>query len=69
MIMETEITLEEAFAKLDEITKKMESGSLSLEENFALYKEGLELTRLCCAKIERVETEIRLLNEQGGADE
>lgn len=63
------MTLEAAFAKLEEIIKKMEGGELSLEETFALYKEGLELVQLCSGKIEHVESEIRLLNEKGGSDE
>lgn len=60
--MEKEITLEEAFACLDEITKKMEQDSLSLEETFNLYKEGLSLVELCNKKIEKVESDIRILN-------
>lgn len=65
--MNEEITLEQAFAALDEITKKMEEGGLSLEENFSLYKEGLSLIDLCNKKIEKVESDIRILN--GAADE
>ena len=60
--MEKEITLEEAFACLDEITKKMEQDFLSLEETFNLYKEGLSLVELCNKKIEKVESDIRILN-------
>ena len=61
------MTLEEAFACLDEITQKMEQGSLSLEETFNLYKEGLGLVELCNKKIEKVESDIKVLN--GEADE
>ena len=67
--MENEMTLEQAFEQLDKITEKMEEGSLSLEETFALYKEGLSLVELCSSKIEKVESDIRILNEKGAADE
>ena len=61
--MNEELTLEQAFAALDEITKKMEAGNLSLEETFSLYKEGLSLVDLCNKKIEKVESDIKILNE------
>ena len=67
--MNEEMTLEDAFGQLEEITKKMEQGNLSLEETFSLYKQGLELAQLCNDKIEKVETEIRILNDRGEADE
>ena len=41
----TELTLEEAFARLDEITAKLENPRTTLEESFALYKEGNELLK------------------------
>lgn len=61
--------MEEAFAALDKLTGEMEQGSLSLEETFALYKQGLELIELCNNKIEKVESDIRILNEKGGLNE
>ena len=67
--MNEEMTLEDAFGQLEEITKKMEQGNLSLEETFSLYKQGLELAQLCNDKIEKVETEIRILNDRGETDE
>lgn len=67
--MENEMTLEQAFKQLEEITGKMEEGSLSLEETFALYKEGLALVEFCNNKIEKVESEIRILNEKGTGNE
>lgn len=64
--MSEEMTLDEAFKKLEGLTKKMEEGSLSLEETFDLYKEGLGLVEYCEGKIEKVESDIKILN---GAEE
>lgn len=58
-----EMTLEEAFSKLEELTEKMQSGDLPLEESFDLYKKGIELVEFCSSKIEKVETDIKKVNE------
>ncbi len=60
-----EMTLEEGFARLEELTAKMESGSLTLEEMYGLYKEGLDLVRECGRKIDTVEKDMQLLNPEG----
>lgn len=67
--MSEEKTLEQAFGQLEELTAKMEKDGLSLEEMFNLYKEGLDLVEQCNKKIEKVETEIKVLNAAGEADE
>ena len=72
MIMEKEIeenvnaadnnlSLEEAFNELDELTSRMQGGNLSLEEMFILYKKGVSLVEYCSRKIEKVECDIKVL--------
>ena len=58
-----ELTLEEGFQKLDEITAKMEEPGLTLDERFALYKEGVKLIKFCSEKIDTVEKELKLVND------
>ena len=58
-----ELTLEEGFKKLDEITSKMEDSGLTLDERFALYKEGVKLIKYCGEKIDTVEKELKLVND------
>ena len=41
----TELTIEQAFSRIDEITKALEDPNTSLEESFALYQEGSKLLR------------------------
>lgn len=62
--MNNEQTLEEAFSNLDEIIEKMEDANLSLDDSFALYSKGLELLQFCNKKIEKVETDIKLVTEK-----
>ncbi len=64
-----QMTLEEAFAKLDEIVKKMEDRNLPLEHAFDYYQQGVELLKYCNAKISRVEKQvIEIQGEQDHED-
>ena len=58
-----EMTIEEAFAQLDELTRKMENSQTSLEDSFALYQRGMELLKLCSGKIDRVEKKMLQIDE------
>lgn len=60
-----EMTIEEAFAQLDELTRKMENSQTSLEDSFALYQRGMELLKLCSGKIDRVEKKMLQIDEEG----
>lgn len=62
-----EYTLEEAFLKLNDILAELDGGSQSLEEAFASYARGMELVRLCNAKIDKVEKQCLVISE--GRDE
>ena len=62
---EQEPTLEEAFAGLGEILQELEDGNQSLEEAFAAYAKGMELVRLCNAKIDKVEKQCLVIRESG----
>lgn len=61
--------LEEGFKRLDEIIEKMEQGELSLEESFKLYKEGVGLVSSCNEAIEKVENEIKVIEDEATRSE
>lgn len=61
--------LESSFKRLDEIIEKMEQGELSLEESFKLYKEGVELVGACNESIEKVEKEIKVIEDESAKGE
>ena len=56
--MKKEIKLEEALEKLAEINEKLESDEISLEDSVKLFKEGLELSKLCQKKLDEAKLEI-----------
>ena len=60
---EKSLSIEESFARLDEILEKMEDEETGLEDSFRLYEEGLRLIRHAESGIDKVEKKIRILNE------
>ena len=42
-----ELTLEDYIKSLDEITKKLDDKTISLEESVSLYTKGLEYAKKC----------------------
>lgn len=60
-----EESLEELFAKLDQVAKELESGDTSLEESFGLYQKGMKMLKLCNEKIDTVEKKVQVLEENG----
>lgn len=64
--VDPEMSVEEAFAELEQLIKRMETDGISLEESFACYEKGIRLVRFCNAKIDRVEKKVRILRGEGG---
>ena len=56
--MKKDIKFEEAREKLAEINEKLESDEISLEDSVKLFKEGLELSKLCQKKLDEAKLEI-----------
>lgn len=60
-----ELSLEEAFSKLEEVMGRLEKSDISLEESFALYQQGMNLLKQCNDSIDRVEKKLMILEEEG----
>ncbi len=54
-------TFEQALARLEEITRELEEGDLSLEQSLKKFDEGIKLTRFCNEKLEDVRARVELL--------
>ena len=59
-----EAEFEEAMEQLEEITRQLESGSLSLDESIRAYEKGMELKNLCQQMLERAERKLEYLARQ-----
>lgn len=62
---EGQMTLEEAFGKLEEIAERLESEQITLEDSFLVYNEGMQLLKYCNDKIDTVEKKVLQLNGEG----
>lgn len=56
-----ELSFEAAFARLEEILEKMNSGSVSLDESLKLYEEADKLINICSKRLNSAEKKIETL--------
>jgi exodeoxyribonuclease VII small subunit len=54
-------SFEEALAKLEQITKELEEGDLSLEEALKRFDEGVKLAAQCNSKLNDAQKKIEIL--------
>ena len=66
---EDDLSIEEAFVKLDALLEKLSDKDVSLEESFSVYEEGTKLLKYCTEKLDKVEKKMLVMNEEGGLDE
>lgn len=58
-------TFETAFSQLQELVKRLEGGSLSLEESLKSFEEGVRLTRYCQESLSVAEQKVEQLMKIG----
>lgn len=58
-----ERSIEELFSELNTVIDKLEDSDISLEDSFTYYEAGMKLIRCCSEKIDKVEKQILVLNE------
>lgn len=69
MSKEKKVSLEEHFEHIEEIIGAMETADVTLDESFALYKNGLEEIRSANAILESMEKAMLKLNENDELEE
>ncbi|MCM1267367.1 MAG: exodeoxyribonuclease VII small subunit [Bacteroidales bacterium] len=63
------LSLEEAFAQIEDVIANLETEEITLEESFAQYHRGMALLAHCNETIDRVEKKVLKISEDGGLDE
>ena len=57
--METKISLDQAIKRLAEITREMENEDHNLEQQMALYEEGMKLLHIAKETLAQVELKVQ----------
>jgi len=54
-------SFEDAMAELEQLVARMEAGELPLEASVAAYKRGSELVKYCAAQLDKVDSQVKVL--------
>ena len=55
------VSFEDAMTELEQLVSRMEAGELPLEASVAAYKRGSELVKYCAGQLDRVDSQVKLL--------
>ena len=66
---EQTLSLEDAFAQIEEVIGRLETEDITLEQSFAEYNRGMALLAQCNETIDQAEKKVLKINEDGGLDE
>ncbi len=62
--MESKKTIEENFEEIETIIKNMQDENITLDKSFELYHQGLNLVKDCNSQIDKIEKQIKIINEE-----
>jgi len=57
-------SFEEAMTELQQLVTQMEAGELALEASIIAYKRGSELVKYCLAQLDKVESQVKVLEAE-----
>ena len=63
-----ELSFEQLYERLEEVTAQLESGDLSLEQSVALFEQGMELAKRCQGLLGDVEQRVETLRRAFDGD-
>ena len=55
------LDFEKSLLKLEEISKRLEMGDISLDESLKIFEEGIKLSRICEKKLTETEQKLEIL--------
>lgn len=64
-LSDSPLTFEGAFLQLQDLVKKLEGGSLALEDSLKVFEEGVRLTRFCQTSLTSAEQKVEQLIKIG----
>lgn len=66
--MKKNMKFEEAMELLEDIVRKLESGSLSLDDSLSAFGEAVGLVKLCNERLTDAEQKVRILTETASGE-
>lgn len=63
--MGAEVKFEDMLEQLEEISKELEKGNLTLDESVKKFEKGIELSKKCSKVLEEAEKKITILVKDG----
>lgn len=63
------IKFEDALSELETQVRLLESGELALEESLEVFKYGVELSKICSSKLEKVKQEVEKIIRDDEAED
>ena len=63
------LSVEEAFAKIEEKIQALEKEDISLDDSFKEYQEGMKLLKSCHEAIAVVEQKVQKISEDGSLED
>ena len=60
-------SFEESLTRLESVVARLEGGELTLEQSVELYEQGVQLSELCKAELDKAEGRVQLLMKTKGA--
>ena len=57
-------SFEEVLIELEDLVSKLENKEISLEDAVSTYKKGIDLINNCNEKLDKIEKEIKIVQEQ-----
>ncbi len=67
--LEEKLSVEEAFAQIEEKIEALQADDITLEDSFKEYQEGMKLLKLCHEAIEEVEQKVQKIAEDGSLED
>lgn len=60
-----ELTLEQMMDDLENCVRELEADDISLEDSFHIYEKGMKLVKSCNDRIDKVEKDVLVLEDNG----
>jgi exodeoxyribonuclease VII small subunit len=62
------LSFEEAYARLEEVVRRLEGDDLTIEQSVELYEEGVRLVQHCNARLDGAELRVSQLVPSGDGE-